>query len=958
MRNSGNHKKTDAKISSPASDELSEDFQKILYNRYRNIISHINTCVVIYQVRNNGKEFIFADFNRAAEKAEKINKEELIGKEVREVFPGVEEFGLLRVFKEVYNTGKPMRHPVTLYKDNRITGWRENCIYKLPGGELLVTYEDRTEEKIVEEKLKESEQRYRELADMLPEVIFETNAEGTITYANKMTLSIFRYNREDLVNHLPVKNLLIPEYHLRARREVYRQIRGKKSSSPEEFTALRKDGTTFPAQFRVSPIIKNNQFRGLRGILYDLTSQKKIREQLKRDKTFLEQLIQRAPEAIVQTFKDGTILKVNKEFTKLFGYKEEEVLGLPIDEIISGNDPKVLKEVRKLSDRTARGNFLNVETTRYKKDGTPVPVSILGTPIFLENHIIGVYGIYRDISERKRNEKITEVILNISTAALISDIQQGFFKAIRKELGKIINVKNLFIALYHKDTDTLYFPLYKDEKDNFKKKEFPAEGSITKYTILKGKPVFLKRKDFKELEKKGEFRIVGTQSKVWIGVPLKVNNEIIGVISIQDYEDEHALSRNDLRILEIISNQIALAINHIHVEEILRSAKESAEENAGFKEQFLSTMSHEIRTPLNAIIGMSRLLGDTNPTENQMEYIKALKVSGENLLRLINDILDFSKLEAGRMVIENIKLNPADQVKGLVQTYYFSAQAKDIALQLDIDPDLPEQVMGDPTRINQVLTNLIGNAIKFTQAGSVTVSLHRIKEDDKTIDLKYAVSDTGIGISKEKLKDIFESFSQAERSTTRKFGGTGLGLAISKNIARLLGSDIQVESELGKGTTFSFILHLAKSENPISENKKKNYFPEMLKGKRALIAEDNALNRMVADHSMKEWGMLVDQAENGEEAVKMVRQTDYDVILMDLQMPVMDGYEASRIIRNLPDKKKSRIPIIALTASALLDVKTQVYQYKMDDVLMKPFRPKQLFHMIARLIFTEKEEEE
>ncbi len=926
------------------------NLQDSLYNRYRHIISHISTCVVIYQVRNNGDKFIFADFNKAAEKTEKIKKEEVLGKEVREVFPGVEKFGLLEVLKKVYRTGKPQRHPVTFYSDDRISGWRENFVYKLPEGEILVTYEDRTEEKIYEEKLRESEEKYREMADLLPEVIFEADADGFFTYANKMALKAFKYSKKEIIHKLRLEVMITPEDRLRARREIYRQLRGEMSKRPEEFNALRKDGTTFPVTFRVSPIIKKGDFRGFRGILTDLTTQKRIREHLKRDKTYLEQLIQLAPEAIVQTYKDGTVLNINNEFTHLFGYDEQDVKGQIIDELISGRDSETLKEAIGIRDLVAKGEKIRKETIRYRKDGTPVHVSLLSSPIIFENRLIGSYTIYRDISEQKRNEKITEVILNISTAALTSTSQDSFFLVINNELEKIVNARNLFVAMYEKKNNTLHFPYHVDEKDGEETfREIAADGTISGYVIRKGKPVLLKRQDMKRLEEQGEIEMIGTPSKVWLGVPLVVDEEIIGIISVQDYEDEESLTRQDLNILKIISNQIALAINHIRAHEMLRIAKERAEENARFKEQFLSTMSHEIRTPLNAIIGMSRLLAKTDPTEAQSEYIKALKISGENLLRLINDILDFSKLEAGKMVTENIEFNPVEQINGLVQTYAFSAREKGLSLNLNVDINIPEKVIGDPTRINQILTNLLGNAIKFTLKGSVTVSVRPVGEEEDTIDLEYAVSDTGVGIPEEKLSTIFESFTQAEKSVTRQFGGTGLGLAISKKIARLLHSDINVVSKVGKGTTFSFTLTLKKINSRKTGKKETGFDPSLLKGKRVLIAEDNMLNRVVVKQNMKEWGIIVDEADDGQEALEKIRQNDYDIVLMDLQMPVMDGYEATRRIRKLPDKKKNQVPIVALTASALLDVRTQVYEYGMNRVLMKPFNPVELQKMIFEL---------
>ncbi len=933
-------------------------FQNTLYTRFRNIINNISTAVILFKVEENGERFIYLDINKAAEEMDKVKKEDIIGKELREVFPNASKNNFPAIFRKVWETGRSSFQPVSNKDREGKRRWRDAFIYKLPENELLLTYDDRTPHKLYQKEIKESEKRYRELADLLPIVVFETDREGIIRYANKLAMKVFRYTREDLESGLRLEHMVIPEERLRARHEIYYQIRGGEKKTPTEFTGIRKDGTTFPVSFSVSPIIRNSDFQGVRGILIDLTEQKNVQEQIKRDKTYLESLIQGAPEAIMQTFKDGTILRINKEFTRLFGYTEEEVLGQHVSDVLYPDNEELKKMGEKMIRRIAKGKSQSAETIRYHKDGTPVPVSLLGSPIILDGRIIGVFVIYRDISERKKNERITETILNISTAALTTHTLSEFFELIREELSHIINTKNLFIALYDKEKDTLNFPLHMDEKDGTETfQEVPARKTLSGYVIRHRKPVLMYKDEMIALEEQGEFDKVGTQSKIWLGVPLAVDDEIIGIISIQDYEDENAFTGNDLKILRIISNQIALAIKHKQAQELLRVAKERAEENARFKEQFLSTMSHEIRTPLNAIIGMTRLLADTNPTPGQIDYIKALKISGSNLLRLVNDILDYSKLEAGKMVVEKIVFNPVEQIRILSSSYRYIAEEKGLQFLIDVDEKIPARLLGDPTRINQILTNLIGNAIKFTNKGSVTLSLQMIKDEQNQVILEYSVTDTGIGIPEEKLETIFESFTQADKATTRKFGGTGLGLSISQKLAELLNSRIEVTSKVGEGTRFYFMMHLNKIKDGDSGHEKDTLdeILEELKGKKVLIAEDNALNRIVAIKSMKDWGMEIDQCENGREAVSMVEKKSYDAILMDLQMPEMDGYEATRAIRNLPDEKKRSIPVIALTASALMDIRSQAKEYKMDDILIKPFKPDDLARMLHRVIVGKKE---
>ncbi len=923
-----------------------------LSERYQNVLNLIDTSVVVYRAEENGKRFYITDLNRAVEELEALRKEDVLGKEIREVFPTITQYDIIPRMEEVYRTGRHAFLAITFRDEEGNKRWRDIFIHKLPGDELVVTSDDRTSEKLYQKEIKESEKRYRELADLLPVVIFEADLDGTVTYANKRALKTFRYTKKDISKGLPLIRMVVPEQRHQARHLIYQQIRGKSEGRSSEFTGLRKDGTTFPMNFVISPVIRNEKVVGVRGILNDLTEEKKIQEQLRRDKIYLESLIEGAPEAIIQSFKDGTILRINKEFTRLFGYAEDEVIGEMVSDILYGHDDKIREEGLKIIREIARGKPQSIETVRYHKNGTPIPVSFLGSPIIIDDKIVGVFGSYRDISARKRNEKVTETILNISTAALSTPTLNDFFDVILQELSTLLNTRNLFIALYNKEKETLHFPLHLDEKDGKEIfREVPARKTISGYVIRNRKPILLFEKDIQRLRDKGEFVLIGSLAKVWLGVPLEVDEEIIGIITIQDYNNPKAFSQNDLKILRIVSNQIALAIKHKQAQELLRIAKERAEENARFKEQFLSTMSHEIRTPLNAIIGMTRLLANTHPTPDQQEYIHALEISGNNLMRLINDILDYSKLEAGKMVIEEIVFDLADQLDGLARSYRYVAEEKGLRFIVEIDPSLPRKVKGDPTRINQILTNLIGNAIKFTHKGEIKVSLRKLSESKETVRVEYAVADTGIGIPPDKLESIFESFTQAEKATTRKFGGTGLGLSISKKLAELLGSHIEVKSKVNQGTTFSFILDLKKvkgTRNSTDEDIDK--ITANLRGRRVLIAEDNALNRIVAIKSMKEWGMEIDQCENGKEALELVKDNDYDVILMDLQMPVMDGYEATRAIRRLDDPRKKNVPIIALTASALMDIRSQAKEYAMNDILIKPFKPDDLARMLHRVI--------
>jgi len=387
--------------------------------------------------------------------------------------------------------------------------------------------------------------------------------------------------------------------------------------------------------------------------------------------------------------------------------------------------------------------------------------------------------------------------------------------------------------------------------------------------------------------------------------------------------------------------------------EILQ-AKRLAEEAVIAKQQFLSNMSHEIRTPMNAVIGTTHLLLQENPRDDQKENLKILKFSGENLLSLINDILDYSKIESGKIQFEEIAFHLPDFINNIKHSHSLRAEEKGLVFKAKMDSDLPDVVMGDPVRLSQILNNLIGNAIKFTNEGRVIIDLSLNRTVEALTYIDFSVADTGIGIDPV-LKDyIFDSFTQASADTTRRFGGTGLGLAITKKLLQLQGSDILLESREGEGSVFSFTLAFRKSSKKPQETG--GFYMGMtqdfgsLAGYKILLVEDNEANTVMATKLMQKWELEIARAPTGVEAVDMVAQDHYDLVLMDLQMPRMDGYEATRRIRSLAGERYQQIPIIALTASAMAETKGKVIEAGMNDYISKPFNPAELYAKIVRYL--------
>ncbi|MCE1168241.1 MAG: ATP-binding protein [Sphingobacteriia bacterium] len=387
----------------------------------------------------------------------------------------------------------------------------------------------------------------------------------------------------------------------------------------------------------------------------------------------------------------------------------------------------------------------------------------------------------------------------------------------------------------------------------------------------------------------------------------------------------------------------------------LLKAKLEAERLVNVKSQFLSTMSHELRTPLNAVIGMTYILLGENPRPEQLPNLNTLKFSAENLLALINDILDYSKIEAGRLIFEDVDFDLREKMNNIAQVMRIKADEKGIRLILAVEQDMPSVVTGDSTRLNQILFNLIGNAVKFTLEGEVRVIVKRQSVLDRTLWVEFEVNDTGIGIADDKIDRIFEVFTQGDAEITRRFGGTGLGLTITKKLIELQGGSIEVESTLGIGTTFRFNLpFMVSATDVVAPAAQRVGEVARFNGESILIVDDNPINLLVAEKFLVKWNLRIDTAENGLEALEMITNNQYSIVLMDLQMPELDGYSATREIRrreaqmNLP-----HLPVIALTASALLEVQEAIREAGLDDFVTKPFNPLELNNKLKQFLVTE-----
>ncbi len=427
-----------------------------------------------------------------------------------------------------------------------------------------------------------------------------------------------------------------------------------------------------------------------------------------------------------------------------------------------------------------------------------------------------------------------------------------------------------------------------------------------------------------------EFPLVNRWNRdIWVGQKVQL------VYKDGEYDGVLAIARDITEIRKI--------------REDLKKAKVEAEASSKAKEAFLANMSHEIRTPMNAIVGMSKLLKQTEINAEQAKYLNAISTSSSNLIVLINDILDLSKIESGKLELEKLGFSLNDLIESLYYTQKMLADNKGIEFHYTVDSTIPEALFGDPYRLNQILTNLINNAIKFTNSGRVELSVQHESSNDDISFLHFKIKDTGIGIAEEKLKDIFDVFSQADNSITRKFGGTGLGLAITRHLVKLMDGEIDVESTKGTGTEFKVVIPLQVSDKiDIKVEEKIDSELVDLQGIKLLLVEDNRINRMLAFSLLNKWGVNYDWAEHGEDAIKLLQDNSYDLILMDMQMPIMDGLETTEKIRK---EMHLDIPIIAFTANAFKDDAQKCIESGMNDVVTKPFEPSILYNKILKQLY-------
>lgn len=638
-------------------------------------------------------------------------------------------------------------------------------------------------------------------------------------------------------------------------------------------------------------------------IIIDITTRKRAEQ----DVEILSFAARKSPSGIMIRDAKGGIIWMNESLEKIIGYTLEELKGQTIGTKLIGAETD-LEVFKGALQKVKENKPYDVEIKIYRKDGTTAWVFISNSPLFNEvGNVERQIGVMVDISRRKQaDEQLT--MLSLVASKTTSGV------VINDSDGKVEWVNDAFEHITGYALD--------DVKD--KHLGDSLKGELTDVSII------TKARELSEKKQSFEVDLLIYRKDgqpVWISVINSVITDNTGKVD---------------KYIEVIIDITAKKKAELE----LIAAKEEALQLSRAKDMFIGVMSHEIRTPLNAVIGMSHLLLDDNPLESQKENLSILKFSAENLMTLINDVLDFTKIETGNIQLEKAHVDMRDMIHGITASMQYKAQEKGIYLRSNIDDAVPEIVFGDRARLVQILLNVVSNSVKFTAKGGVDIDLRVIEQTKKTVRIRFAVTDSGIGIAKNKLNTIFESFKQAEANTTREYGGTGLGLAISKRLIELHDSRINVDSILGQGSTFWFTITFKKLAGETINNNNK---VETGLNINVLVVDDNQINRLLINKVLKKWGATADFAENGQEAIdKLELHKNFDVVLMDIHMPIMGGLEAAGIIRTFTDPYFQKLPIIALTASMLSNQMGQIENAGMNDYILKPFDPTTLHLKLSK----------
>ena len=937
--------------------KVSEENYRMLFE---NMLNGFILFDLIYNNKNTVVDIKILNINKTFEKIIGFEKKSVIDHTFRQLFPDYDFNELSRMLTrlkaESYSNLDYYFAPVNKYFEINI--FRLNTYY------AALLY-DITEKKLAESSLRYSEQRFKELAEMLPEIVFEIDLEGKLIYANKVAFEKFEYPADEIMKGKSFKDFFVKSDIPRIAENLKKNFSGDKSSG-NEYTAKTRTGKKFPVLIFNSLIEQKGKPVGMRGVVVEITDRKRFEERVRASEKKYRELAELLPQIVFEMDIEGRFTFMNNIGLEVFGLKEKDfVEGVSFFSLLEEDSLlKFKSEFKKIVDGV---KLAHPEYFFITRDLDLFPGEVYATTIYENKKPVALKGIIVDISARKRAEE-REAEYNL---------QQRFLSTTALEFFKIYEEKQLFDFIGKslvQITEGSVVMLTKFDTINHEVnianinglKEGEAEVLRQTLGFDFARALYNFKDDFakglmtgKLIEMDGGFREFTENSvpEEWskqIESNFEINkvysagltreNKLLGGIYIFT---RHGKELKHVQLVETFIYQSSIALHRAILETELRTAKENAEAGDRLKSAFLANMSHEIRTPMNGIIGFSELIRKKKlPEAKQTKFLDVIIDNGKYLLDLLNDIIDISKIQSGQLDIVKSKFSLNTLLYEL--DYFFSMDlirkhkgSVDLIIERSLeDPD--SLIISDKLRLKQILTNLIGNAVKFTHEGNIRAG-YEVKGEE----LLFYVKDTGIGLEKDKIEMIFERFTQAEYNTTKKYGGTGLGLAISKGLIELLNGKVWVESAPGKGSEFYFTIPFEFAKEVTSEQnlKRREVTKVDWKNKKVLIVEDNDPSFAFLEELLIDKEVTVIRAMNGFDAIeKCNKNPDFDLVFMDIQLPELDGYEATRqIVRFRPE-----LPIIAQTANAMSDDKMKCLDAGCTEVLTKPVQMDQLFMLLEK----------
>ncbi len=824
---------------------------------------------------------------------------------------------------------------------------------------------DITDRKLSEERLKESEINFHTFFDSTADLLFVLNEKGQIVDANKTALGRLGYEKEELIGKLSLT--LRPKSTWKEGKAILAKILAG-TADYCSIPLVTKSGSEIMVETRVFQGFWNKK-PAFFSVIKDVTQIKQSEEKFSHAFQLGSNLM------TISNAQTGRLLEVNDHFLQILEYSRDEVIGKTSKDLNLFEDYTEREKIKSLA--VERGIVRDFELTLKTQTGEKLIVLLTSSTLHVGEELCLLTTMV-DITDRKRSEealvqqaKLQKMLMNIASGYInipiikVSEaIQESF-----KELGEFISSDQNYIFYFDFDRQTASVK-YEWVNNGFvphmeELQDLPLEtfsGLIDEHK--KGNVVYVEDVQvLPDSPPKAAFEQQGVKS--YLAIPMMSGNECIGFIGFNSIRSYHQYSDEEISLLQLFADMLVSVSNRAKTEKELletnsdlKTATEKANEMAIHAEQanvsksvFLANMSHEIRTPLNAIIGFSQLLNrDRQLTETQREYLTSIIRAGEHLLALINDILELSKVEAGRIELNPTNVDLRSLIEDVRMIFKERSDSKHLQLICETADDLPHYVMVDEGKLRQILVNLIGNAIKFTDAGGVAVRVRSENTNSLGSRLYVEVQDSGSGIPQNEFDKLFKHFEQTS-SGIKKGSGTGLGLALSRELARLMGGDISVSSEVGKGSVFAFSVKLEEGKEEAVESTSYNRVQCIAKGDeeyRILVVDDKEENLHVAVNLLKMVGFKTNEAVNGKDAIEKFEAWHPHLILMDMRMPVMDGYEATLRIKSTEQGKQ--IPIVALTASAFGEEQKKIEQLNVQGYIRKPFRESELFGTIGKLL--------